>query len=325
MEFTAAYLPEGQLLTTARNREYTATLQGLEKALETGAIIEGTAILCDSDMDLHVDFPALSGVRGIIPRCEAVWSRDGEPPKDIAILTRVGKAVACKVTGIEYSEETGTTVYLSRRLAQAECAANYLDGLCPGDILRAKVTHLESFGAFVDLGCGVPSLLSVDGISISRISHPRDRLYNGQLIWCAVRSIDRETGRIFVSTRELLGTWEQNAARFTPGQTVAGIVRSVEDYGVFVELTPNLAGLAEVRDCDREAVHSLVGRTAAVFIKSIIPERMKIKLVLIDAYKGEPVPLPRLHYFIRGDEISHIDRWVYSPAGAKKRVETIFA
>ncbi len=328
MEQATTYLPEGQLLTTARNRELTASLAGLERAMESGAIIEGTAILCDSAFNLHVDFPSLPGVRGIIPRCEAVWSRDGEPPKDIAILTRVGKAVACKVTGIESAEEdagAGITVYLSRRLAQVECVSNYLEGLCAGDIIRAKVTHLESFGAFVDVGCGIASLLSVDCISISRISHPRDRLYNGQIIWAVVKSVDREMGRIFVSTRELLGTWEQNAARFTPGQTVAGIVRSVEDYGVFVELSPNLAGLAEVRDCDKEAVHSLIGRTAAVFIKSIIPERMKVKLVLIDAYRGEPVPLPRLHYFIRGDEVSHIDRWVYSPAGAKKRVETVFA
>ena len=321
----STYLPEGQLLTTNRNREYTSSLQGLERALETGVIIEGTALLCDADFNLHIDFPSLPGVRGILPRSEAVWSREGEPPKDIAILTRVGKAVACKVTGVEQREDTGTTVYLSRRLAQAECAANYLEGLIPGDIIRARVTHLESFGAFVDVGCGIPSLLSVDSISISRISHPRDRLYNGQVIWCVVKSVDRETGRIFVSTRELLGTWEQNAARFTPGQTVAGTVRSVEDYGVFVELAPNLAGLAEVRDCDRNAVHALVGRTAAVFIKSIIPERMKVKLVLIDAYRGEPAPLPRLPYFIRGDEVTHIDRWVYSPLGAKKRVETIFS
>lgn len=322
MEHT--YLPEGMILATARNRELTSTLAGLQRAMETGAIIEGTVTLCDEALSLHVELPAACGVRGIIPRAEAVWNRDGEPPKDIAILTRVGKAVACKVTGMETGEDGVTTVYLSRRLAQAECAASYLEGLTAGDVIRAKVTHLESFGAFVDVGCGIPSLLSVDAISVSRISHPRDRLYNGQLIWCVVRNMDRETGRIFVSTRELLGTWEQNAARFTPGQTVAGIVRSVEDYGVFVELAPNLAGLAEVRDCDREAVHGLVGRTAAVFIKSIIPERMKIKLVLIDAYRGEPMPLPGLRYYIRGDEVPHIDRWVYSPAGARKRVETVF-
>ena len=322
MEHT--YFPEGLLLSTVHNRELTGSLAGLELAMDTGAIVEGSVTLCDSDFNLHVEFPALAGVRGIIPREEAVWSRDGEPPKDIAILTRVGKAVACKVTGMETDALGGTTVHLSRRLAQAECAARYLDTLVPGDILRARVTHLENFGAFVDVGCGIPSLLSVDTISVSRISHPKDRLYNGQLLWVVVRSIDPTNHRIFVSTRELLGTWEENAARYTPGQTVAGIVRSVEDYGVFVELAPNLAGLAEIRDCDREVVRSLVGRTAAVFIKSIIPERMKVKLVLIDAYRGEPVPLPRLHYFIRGDEVSHIDRWVYSPAGAKKRVETVF-
>ena len=42
----------------------------------------------------------------------------------------------------------------------------------------------------------------------------------------------------------MLGTWAENAALFSPGQTVTGVVRSVEDYGIFVELTPNLAGLA---------------------------------------------------------------------------------
>ena len=324
MEHT--YFPEGQLLTTVANRELTSTVAGLERAMESGTIIEGTAVLCDEELTLHVEFPALTGIRGIIPREEAVWSRDGEPPKDIAILTRVGKAVACKVTGLE--EDGGTvTVRLSRRLAQAECAERYLDSLVPGDIIRARVTHLENFGAFVDIGCGIPSLLSVDTISVSRISHPRDRLYNGQPLWVVVRSIDsdpRGNHRIFVSTRELFGTWAENAARYAPGQTVAGVVRSVEDYGVFVELAPNLAGLAEVRDCDREAVRALVGRTAAVFIKSIIPDRMKIKLVLIDAHRGETCPTPRLHYFLRGDEVSHIDRWVYSPAGARKLVETVF-
>ena len=321
----STYLPEGQLLTTLKNRELTATQAGLERAMETGAIIEGTALLCDGDFRLHVDFPGLLGVRGIIDREEAVWNRDGEAPKDIAILTRVGKAVSCKVTGIEQRDDGVIEVHLSRRLAQAECAVNYLETLVPGDVIRARVTHLESFGAFVDIGCGMPALLSVDSISVSRISHPRDRLYNGQMIWVAVKSVDRATGRIFVSTKELLGTWEENAARFMPGQTVAGVVRSVEAYGVFVELSPNLAGLAEVRECDKEAVQSLVGRTAAVFIKSINAERMKIKLVLIDAYRGEAAPIPRLHYFIRGDETPHVDRWVYSPPGAKKRIETIFA
>ncbi len=292
--------------------------------MASGAIIEGTAVLCDANFDLHVDLPALPSVRAVIPREEVTFNRSGEPPKDIAILTRVGKAVACKVIGMERTEDGGYTVTLSRRLAQAECMTRYLDTLCPGDIIRARVTHMENFGAFVDIGCGVPSLLSVDAISVSRISHPKDRLYNGQLLWVVVRSVDREQERIFVSLRELLGTWEQNAARYKAGETVAGIVRSVEDYGVFVELAPNLAGLAELRDCDHAVAGSLVGRTAAVFIKSIIPERMKIKLVLIDTHRGESTPIQKLPYFINGENVSHIDKWTFSPPGARKCVETVF-
>ena len=119
-------------------------------------------------------------------------------------------------------------------------------------------------------------------------------------------------GRICVSHKELLGTWEENAAAFSPGQTVTGIVRSIEDYGVFVELTPNLAGLAEYRES------LTVGQRAAVYIKSMIPARMKVKLVLIDTYRGEGTPgSTRLQYFLPEAEgpggIPHMDVWRYSP------------
>ena len=179
----ANYLPEGQLLTSAANRDACSSLPMLERAQASGAILEGTALLCDSELNLHIDFPALPGVRGIIPREEAVYTRPGEPVKDIAILTRVGKAVCFKVQGIDTPDAEGlTTVRLSRRAAQAECAAVYIADLAPGDVVRGRVTHLESFGAFVDIGCGLCSLLPVDAMSVSRIRHPRERLYNGQLI-----------------------------------------------------------------------------------------------------------------------------------------------
>ena len=162
----ANYLPEGQLLTSAA-RDACSSLPMLERAQASGAILEGTALLCDSELNLHIDFPALPGVRGIIPREEAVYTRPGEPVKDIAILTRVGKAVCFKVQGIDIPDAEGlTTVRLSRRAAQAECAAVYIADLAPGDVVRGRVTHLESFGAFVDIGCGLCSLLPVDAMSV---------------------------------------------------------------------------------------------------------------------------------------------------------------
>ena len=308
------YRSEGSIIATEANREYTRGIEGLKCALESGAIIEGMAILCDHNYNLHVDFAC--GVRAIIPRYEVQYTYNNEKIKDIAILTRVGKPVCVKVIGFEKSASGDTVAILSRRLAQMECMEYYVNTLIPGDIIPFKITHLENFGAFVDIGCGISSLLSIDSISISRISHPSARLNVGDTLYGVVKSID-DKGRIYMSERELLGSWEENASLFSEGQTVKGIIRSVEDYGVFVELMPNLAGLAEYID----DVHP--GQTAAVYIKSIIPEKMKIKLIIIDATDA-PVYAESLEYFIDTNSVTHIDSWQYSPACSKRIIESVF-
>ncbi len=306
------FLPEGGLIGTQENNEYISSLYGLERAKQEGRILEGIVSLCDSDTyTLHID---LCGIDGIIPRNEVLL---GEEIKDIAIITRVGKAVAFKVLQIVNEEGKRPYAILSRKEAQRECLNSYLLDLIPGDIIPAKVTHFEPFGAFVDVGCGVISLMSVDAISVSRIPGPQERFKLREEIKVLVKSIDYDTGRIYTSTRELFGTWEENASKFVAGQTVSGIVRSIEDYGIFVELAPNLAGLAELK----EGVEA--GQTCAVYIKSIVPEKMKIKLVIIDTYDTSPSKKP-LDYFVDTDKVTHMDYWRYSPESCNKIVETKF-
>jgi len=308
------YVPEGMLSRNAENAVMTGGRKGLEAAMAQGMILESTAVMCDCQtMELRVE---LGEITGIIPREEAVYSPDGSPVRDIAIITRVGKAIQFKVKSMRRNERGETVALLSRREAQEECCRSYIDNLCCGDIIPVRVTHLEPFGAFCDIGCGVIALLTVDAISVSRISHPGDRFAAGDCIMAVVKQIDRDTGRVYLTHRELLGTWEENAACFSAGQTVRGIVRSVEEYGVFVELAPNLAGLAE--PCD----YVSPGDACSVYIKSIIPERMKIKLVLIDNC-GEAEP-PAFRYFVDTDEVEHMDRWVYSPRMSKKVIESVF-
>ncbi|MBR6807517.1 MAG: S1 RNA-binding domain-containing protein [Clostridia bacterium] len=308
------YMPEGSLIGSESNDYFTSDLRHLERAMHSGIIIEGIVTSCAPEtLDLTVSVGAF---RGIIMREEAAYCPDGNEVKDIAVITRVGKAAAFKITDIVKDEHGEVLLLLSRKAAQEECTKNYIKSLRAGDIIPALVTHLEPFGAFVDIGCGIISLLTVDAISVSRISHPRDRFRCGEQIMAVVRSIDRDTGRIYMSCRELLGTWEENAAEFSPSQTVSGVVRSIESYGIFVELAPNLAGLAEYRE-DVE-----VGDVCAVYIKSIIPERMKIKLVMIDSVKGSYEP--RMKYFVDFSKVRHMDSWRYSPEGATKLVESVF-
>ncbi len=302
----AAYLPEGQ---NSKDNGLTNE-KALHSAYTQGKILEGQVIKCDNDHNLLVKFGAYTG---LIPREEtALGIKDGSV-REIAIISRVNKTVAFRITDIQQKDGAPFPL-LSRAKLQEECLEHLLNTLNSGDIIPATVTHLEPFGAFVDIGCGVTSLISIDNISISRIAHPKDRFSTGQNIYTVIKDIDFENRRVILSHKELLGTWQQNTELFSPGQTVRGIIRSVESYGAFVELTPNLAGLAESTD------NMKTGMTAAVYIKNIIPEKMKVKLNIIDIGEKEASPAPFSYFITSG----HIDEWSYSPDRCNKVIKTQF-
>ena len=300
------YLPEGLRPATSY------TLQGLREAMEQGAILEETAQRCDTAHTLHL---SLSGIQGHIPRDEilAPWISGAE--RDIAVLSRVGKPVCFQITDIHPDEKGAPVAVLSRRAVQEQAMAWFLEHLHPGSVVTAVVTHLEPFGVFLDMGCGIVAMLPIEHISVSRISHPRERFQPGQRILVAVRSIDREKRRFTMTHKELLGTWMENASWFQPGETVQGIVRSVKEYGSFIELAPNLSGLADAG----EALSP--GDRVSVYIKSIRPERMKIKLQVIEKLPPRTEPVPLRYQVTDGV----LDRWVYSPSVYERApVETVF-
>ena len=220
----------------------------LAHAMGTGAVLEGTALLCDESHDLLV---RVGPFIGRIPREETALGIAEGSTRDIAILSRVGKPVSFIVEALEEQDGEACPL-LSRRKAQEKALEYMMSHWLPGQVIAATVTHLEPFGAFVDIGCGVPSMIGVERLSVSRIAHPKDRLQVGQEIFAAVLSVDQEQGRVVLTHRELLGTWEENVALFRPGMTVPGYVRGVKEYGAFVELTANLSGLAECKAGIRE-------------------------------------------------------------------------
>ena len=304
------YQPEGWALESLRNRHMTSSPSTLYDAMQKGEILEAKATMCDFDHNLIVD---LGCMKGIIPREEGTIGISEGKVKDIALISRVGKAVCFIIEEIKPDKNGKLSARLSRRKAQELCRDNYISKLSCGDIIDAKITHLESFGAFCDIGCGIIALMPIDSISVSRISHPSDRFRTGDDIKSVVRNID-SCGRITLSCKELLGTWEENAALFSQGQTVSGKVRSVEDYGIFIELTPNLAGLAESRK------NVKVGQMASVYIKSLLPDKMKVKLIIIDTF--DSADEIETSFFL---DSGHIDYWKYSPDCCPRIIETDFS
>ncbi len=304
------FYPEGRRIDTFENRAALQSPASLSEAMRDKKILEARAVMCDSSHNLIVDFKFM---KGIIPREEgAVGIKEGAV-RDIAIISRVNRPVCFLIQDFIRESDGKITALLSRRAAQEKCQEEYITTLVPGDVIDARITHIEPFGAFVDIGCGVVSLLPIDAISVSRIEHPRERFSVGMDIKAVVKTKDH--GRITLSHKELLGTWEENAAKFRPGETVSGIIRSMESYGVFVELTPNLAGLAEVRE------NIFPGQQASVFIKNILIPRMKIKLIIIDTFDGDPTRPSPPEYYFHG---SHMDEFVYSPPQSEKYIATKF-
>ncbi len=288
------YLPEGCGPLFPDNQP----LSALQEAMERQTILEGTAIRCDIRQDLTVRF---GGYEGVIHRADAVHPAISGAERDIAVLSRVGKPICFTITTLSVDGGGKPRLTLSRRAAQEQAIAWLLEHSGPGTVLPARVSHLENFGAFVDLGCGVTSLIPLENISVSRIPHPSARFQAGQDILAAVTAVDPAACRFYLSHKELLGTWMENAAAFAPGDAVTGIVRGVRDYGIFIELAPNLSGLADWRG------DLAPGDQVSVYIKSIRPESRKIKLQVIEKLEALQGP-GALHYFITDGEISH---WTY--------------
>ena len=208
-----AYYPEGIIYNSPENINFFKNIDSLKWAQKNERILEAVAVCCDEQHNLILSLP--NNMKGIIPRDEgAIGIKEGTT-RDIAMISRVSKPVCFVIQG-----GIGTDcLILSRKRAQEICRENYISKLIPGDIINAVVTHFENYGSFVDIGCGIASLIPIDSISISRISHPRDRFTNGQKIFAVVKSVE-DDGKICLSHKELLGNWLENAEKFNAGETI---------------------------------------------------------------------------------------------------------
>ena len=284
------------------------TYEKIESAIKSKEIFCAKALVYEHGKGLHFN---LGGIKGIMPSEEVLYNIDGSPVKDAAIITRINKNVCFEITSI--SDNEPPVAFLSRKNVQKHIYEQYVSKLSPGDILHCCITHVDTFGVFCDIGYGITALLPIDFISVSRITSPADRFYVGQNILACVKSISAD-GKIVLTHKELLGTWLENANMFTPHTTVCGIVRSKEEYGIFIELAPNFAGLAEV--CDDVEVGDVVN----VYIKSILPTKMKVKLVILNKTSANEYTND-IHYFITS---GHISSWRYSTDNGIKNIYTEF-
>ncbi len=160
--------------------------------------------------------------------------------------------------------------------------SNFIENLQVGANVKGIVKNIKPYGAFIDIGDGVVGLVHIEDLSVARIKTPYERVKIGQEINTKVKNIDKESGKINLSYKDTLGTWEENADKFKKGMHVNGIVRETEKNknGIFIELLPNLVGMAEYKDGLE------YGQNVDVMIKKIDYDKKKVKLAYYK-FKGE--------------------------------------
>lgn len=276
------YLPEYYSKTSYN----VYTLNELKEALLNKTIIKALAVACDSEYNLKVD---LGICQGDIPRKEVsiIHEPDGFPKPTLSIF-KVGLVVLCKIIHIGPPDDNGPKIILSIAEVEKE-VRSWVFGLNEGDVIPGIVRNMEQYGAFIDIGAGVTGLLHIEDISINRIEHSNQRFQIGQRIPVVIKRLDAENGRIILSHKELLGNWEENVAFFQANTSVLGIVRNIvtknqrkdannqdeDNNGFYIELRPNLTGLADPKKGIK------IGQRVNVYIRSINPQNRKIRLNIV--------------------------------------------
>jgi len=205
----------------------------------------------------------------------------------------VGQRLAFRITKYEMGRHANLVV--SRRALLEEerraLAAQTRDRLELGAVMQGRVSSLQDYGAFIDLG-GIEGLVHVSELAFGRVEHPKELLSVGQEVEVSVLRIERtdhprHPEKISLSIRALeKDPWSEVEANFPVGRLVTGTVSRLQPFGAFIELAPGIDGLAHVSELvagrrishPREVLNP--GEQVQVKVLSIDKERRRIGLTL---------------------------------------------
>jgi small subunit ribosomal protein S1 len=223
------------LLERERDEMKAKTLLNLEEGMVREGVIK--------NLTEYGAFVDLGGIDGLLHITDMSWGRVNHPSE----VFKVGDKVTVKV--LKYNPET-ERVSLGLKQTQ-EDPWNHVEEAFPlGKKVRGKVVSTTDYGAFVELEPGVEGLIHVSEMSWSKkVKHPSKVLEVGAEVECQVLEVDSRAKRISLGIKQLEpDPWAVFAERYKPGDKVAGQVRSITDYGVFVGIEEGVDGMVHKTD-----------------------------------------------------------------------------
>ncbi len=223
------------LLEKERDEQKTKTLETLEE----GKVVKGVI----KNITEYGAFVDLGGIDGLLHITDMSWGRVNHPEE----LFKVGDEVTVKV--LKYNPET-ERVSLGLKQTQEDPWSHAEEAFPPGKKVHGKVMSITDYGAFVELEPGVEGLIHVSEMSwTKKVKHPSKLLEVGQEIDCQVLEVDAKAKRISLGLKQLEpDPWTLFTEKYAPGDKIAGKVRSITDYGVFIGIEEGVDGMVHKSD-----------------------------------------------------------------------------
>lgn len=209
------------------------------KLLEEGVILEGTV----KNITDYGSFVDLGGIDGLLHITDMSWGRIGHPSEVVSVGEKI------KVVVLKYDPER-ERVSLGMKQLVPDPWNTVLERYNVGGRVRGKVVSLADYGAFVELEKGVEGLLHVSEMSwTKRITHPSKVLSIGEEVEVVILEIDPEHRRISLGLKQAEpNPWELVRLNHPVGSRIHGKVKSVTDFGIFVEVEEGIDGLVHISD-----------------------------------------------------------------------------
>ena len=220
-------------------RERASLKEQTLKVLEEGVILEGT-VKNITDYGAFID---LGGIDGLLHITDMAWGRLQHPSE----VLKVGDKV--KVVVLKYDPER-ERVSLGMKQIMPDPWTKVAEAYPPGTRIKGKVVSVTDYGAFVEIEKGVEGLIHVSEMSWSkRAVHPSKVVNPNDMVEVQVLGVDEANRRISLGLKQTEpNPWEELAEKHPIGSQVKGKVKSITDFGVFVEIEPGIDGLVHISD-----------------------------------------------------------------------------
>ena len=190
-------------------------------------------------------FADIGGVDGLIH----IGDISHERIKDPSEVLKAGQVVQVKVLRID-RESKPIKIALGLKQTMSDPALNAMGEIEAGATLTGRVTKLMDFGAFVEVAPGIEGLIHVSEMSwTERVKHPSKLINVGDEVECKVLEVDSKNKRISLGLKQLQSNpWDELELKHPVGTQVEGEVKSVTDFGVFVDIGLGIDGLVHISD-----------------------------------------------------------------------------